>query len=132
VEEGLGGPFLEVGYALDLALSVIDHLDEEVGEGGAAELGILGAVEVAVVDGLLGGGVAQAGCRGARLRGDQALGGPRGRGTGHDVWEWDGDATGLGTVDVAVNNVLNRVVGVVVVSRVGGVILSNLNLPIFG
>jgi hypothetical protein len=63
-------PFLKVGDALDLALRVVDHLDEEVGKGSAAELRVLGAVEVAVVDGLLGGRVAEARSGIAGLRRD--------------------------------------------------------------
>jgi hypothetical protein len=62
---GEGGiPFLEVADVFCVSLREVYHLDEEVGEGGAGELGVLAAVEVAVVDCLLVGGVAEAGAAG--------------------------------------------------------------------
>lgn len=45
-------PLLELLDALDATLGVGDHLAEEVGEAGLADLGRLGAVEGPVVDGL--------------------------------------------------------------------------------
>lgn len=59
---GTGGsiPLLELLDACYPALSVADHLGEEVREAGLAELGRLGAVQRAVVDGFAIGRVPQA------------------------------------------------------------------------
>jgi hypothetical protein len=54
-------PLLEVADVGDASLCICDHFDEEVGKGGAAELGILAPVQVAVVYALLVGRIAQAG-----------------------------------------------------------------------
>jgi hypothetical protein len=71
-------PFLEVCYTFDLALGVIYHLNEEVCEGGSAEFGIFGAIEIAVVDSLSVGGVAE-----TRTEGSDGL-------DGQGVWTWMG------------------------------------------
>jgi hypothetical protein len=54
-------PLLEVADVGDASLRICNHFDEEVGKGGAAELGILAPVQVAVVYALLVGRIAQAG-----------------------------------------------------------------------
>ena len=60
---GTGGsiPLLKLLDACYPALGVADHLREEVGEAGLAELGRLGAVQWSVVDGFAIGRVPQAG-----------------------------------------------------------------------
>ncbi len=59
-EAGNSIPLLELLDACYPALSVADHFGEEVGEAGLAELGRLGAVQWAVVDGFAIGWVPQA------------------------------------------------------------------------
>jgi len=70
---GNDAPLLQLLDACYPALGIADHLGKEVGEAGLTELGRLGAVERAVVDGLAVGRVAQAGlllaaCRLARAQ----------------------------------------------------------------
>jgi hypothetical protein len=61
IGEGLDSPFLHVRDAFDLSLCVIDHLHKQKCKTGTGELRILGPIEVAVINGLFGGRVAETG-----------------------------------------------------------------------
>ena len=45
-----GSPFLEISDAFDPLLSIADHLDEEVGEAGSAQLRSPASIEVSIID----------------------------------------------------------------------------------
>lgn len=82
-ESALGDiPLLEILDSCYPFLRIADHLTEEVGEAGAAELGRPRAVEVPVIDGFAVGGGAEAVCggggadegRGGRSGGERGFG----------------------------------------------------------
>jgi len=82
-ESGRDIPSFQILYPCDSPLRIRDHLAEQVGEAGAAELGGSGPVEVAVVDCFAVGGGAETGVGLRELGG--AGGGCGGGGLGEGV-----------------------------------------------
>lgn len=73
--EGGNLPLLQILDPRHATLGIGDHLAEEKGKGGAAQLAVAAAIQVSIVDGFAVGGDAQAGTGTGQGRGLDLLGG---------------------------------------------------------